>query len=224
MVDIDGMVMDACAEFMPNVCGKYLKRVHWDGDNYKVINGCAIQFMKDCLVCFIKLQRGTLWKFQFCHLTPTFSAFLTLAMLNETFSVTFKTPCNIFRLKANNLISSWEIWQIPPFPPNPGTKICGTFWAPFWNWPWKCWSRWRANTWLTAMASMCRNPSKLTKTFCLRFVEENVPLLKRNVTSKVSLKLGSFIKSPGVLEKIKATEKLRDFNFKCSFRSEIFIC
>jgi len=60
MVDIDGMVMDACAEFMPNVCGKYLKRVHWDGDNYKVINGCAIQFMKDCLVCFIKLQRGTL--------------------------------------------------------------------------------------------------------------------------------------------------------------------
>ena len=51
MVDIDGMVMDACAEFMPNVCGKYLKRIHWDGDNYKVINGCAIQFMKDCMVC-----------------------------------------------------------------------------------------------------------------------------------------------------------------------------
>merc|ERR1712004_12765 len=49
MVDIDGMVMDACAEFMPNVCGKYLKRIHWDGDNYEVINGCAIQFMKDCL-------------------------------------------------------------------------------------------------------------------------------------------------------------------------------
>ena len=69
MVDIDGMVMDACAEFMPNVCGKYLKRVHWDGDNYKVINGCAIQFMKDCLVCFIKLQRGTLYNTQCLKIT-----------------------------------------------------------------------------------------------------------------------------------------------------------
>ena len=26
MVDIDEMVMDACAEFMPSVCGKYLRR------------------------------------------------------------------------------------------------------------------------------------------------------------------------------------------------------
>ena len=60
MVDIDGMVMDACAEFMPNVCGKYLKRIHWDGDNYKVINGCAIQFMKDCLVFFLEHQRALL--------------------------------------------------------------------------------------------------------------------------------------------------------------------
>lgn len=47
MVDIDEMVMDAAAEFMPSVCGKYLKRENWDGPNYKVINGCAIQFMKD---------------------------------------------------------------------------------------------------------------------------------------------------------------------------------
>ena len=53
MVDIDEMVMDACAEFMPSVCGKYLKRENWDGPNYKVINGCAIQFMKDCQVVIL---------------------------------------------------------------------------------------------------------------------------------------------------------------------------
>jgi len=48
MVEIDPMVIDACSEFMPSVCGKYLKKENWDGPNYKVINGCAIQFMKDC--------------------------------------------------------------------------------------------------------------------------------------------------------------------------------
>ena len=48
MVEIDEMVMNACAEFMPSVCGKYLKKENWEGPNYKVINGCAIQFMKDC--------------------------------------------------------------------------------------------------------------------------------------------------------------------------------
>lgn len=53
MVDIDEMVMEACAEYMPSVCGKYLKRENWDGPNYKVINGCAIQFMKDCLVSLL---------------------------------------------------------------------------------------------------------------------------------------------------------------------------
>ena len=50
MVEIDEMVMDACAEFMPSVCGDYLKQENWDGPNYKVVNGCAIQFMKDCQV------------------------------------------------------------------------------------------------------------------------------------------------------------------------------
>lgn len=50
MVDIDEVVMDAAAEFMPNVCGKYLKKENREGPNYKVIAGCAIQFMKDCQV------------------------------------------------------------------------------------------------------------------------------------------------------------------------------
>lgn len=40
--------MTACSEFMPSVCGKYTKKENWEGPNYKVINGCAIQFMKDC--------------------------------------------------------------------------------------------------------------------------------------------------------------------------------
>ena len=50
MVEIDEMVMTACSEFMPSVCGKYTKKENWEGPNYKVINGCAIQFMKDCQV------------------------------------------------------------------------------------------------------------------------------------------------------------------------------
>ena len=50
MVEIDEMVMTACSEFMPSVCGKYTRKENWEGPNYKVINGCAIQFMKDCQV------------------------------------------------------------------------------------------------------------------------------------------------------------------------------
>jgi len=48
MVEIDEMVMTACSEYMPSVCGKYTRKENWEGPNYKVINGCAIQFMKDC--------------------------------------------------------------------------------------------------------------------------------------------------------------------------------
>ena len=50
MVDIDEVVMEACAEHMPNVCGPYLQKNYWNGPNYRIIAGCAIQFMKDCQV------------------------------------------------------------------------------------------------------------------------------------------------------------------------------
>jgi spermine synthase len=54
MVDIDEVVMEGCAKFMPNVCGKYLKKENWNGPNYKIIAGCAIQYMKDCLVIIVQ--------------------------------------------------------------------------------------------------------------------------------------------------------------------------
>ena len=50
MVDIDEMVMDACAEFMPSVCGPYLKKENREGPRHKIIAGDAIAFMKDKLV------------------------------------------------------------------------------------------------------------------------------------------------------------------------------
>jgi len=65
MVEIDEMVMNACAEFMPSVCGKYLKKENWEGPNYKVINGCAIQFMKDCQA------KGKTFDYIFGDLTDT---------------------------------------------------------------------------------------------------------------------------------------------------------
>jgi len=65
MVEIDEMVMNACAEFMPSVCGKYLKKENWEGPNYKVINGCAIQFMKDCQA------KGRTFDYIFGDLTDT---------------------------------------------------------------------------------------------------------------------------------------------------------
>ena len=69
MVEIDEMVMTACSEFMPSVCGKYTKKENWEGPNYKVINGCAIQFMKDCQVensyCKVASSRpGLLFNFE----------------------------------------------------------------------------------------------------------------------------------------------------------------
>ena len=50
MVDIDAMVMDACNQFMPTVAGNYMARENWEGENYKVIAGDAIAYMKNCMV------------------------------------------------------------------------------------------------------------------------------------------------------------------------------
>ena len=51
MVDIDDFVMDACNEFMPSVCGKFLARDNRKGEKYEVITGCAIEYMKKAMVC-----------------------------------------------------------------------------------------------------------------------------------------------------------------------------
>lgn len=50
MVDIDNVVMDACTELMPSVAGHYMARDKRDGENYKVIAGDAIKFLKERLV------------------------------------------------------------------------------------------------------------------------------------------------------------------------------
>ena len=50
MVDIDEVVMEACAEYMPAICGEYLKKENWNAPNYRIFATCAIQFMKDCQV------------------------------------------------------------------------------------------------------------------------------------------------------------------------------
>ncbi len=49
MVDIDDVVMDACNEWMPSVCGEYMLRKNWNSNNYKIIAGCAIEYMKNCV-------------------------------------------------------------------------------------------------------------------------------------------------------------------------------
>ena len=75
MVDIDEMVMDACQvreknlgkpsrrwimcccwfqEFMPSVCGNYMKRENWEGPRHKIIAGCAIEFLKNAIVRYTK--------------------------------------------------------------------------------------------------------------------------------------------------------------------------
>lgn len=48
MVDIDEMVMSACNQFMPNVCGTFLDKKNWEGPRHKIIAGDAIQYLKDC--------------------------------------------------------------------------------------------------------------------------------------------------------------------------------
>jgi len=65
MVDIDEVVMEACAEHMPNVCGPYLQKNYWNGPNYRIIAGCAIQFMKDCQ------KQGKKFDYIFGDLTDT---------------------------------------------------------------------------------------------------------------------------------------------------------
>jgi len=65
MVDIDEVVMEACAEFMPKICGEYLKKENWNAPNYRVICGCAIQFMKDCQ------KQGKKFDYIFGDLTDT---------------------------------------------------------------------------------------------------------------------------------------------------------
>ena len=50
MVDIDDMVMEACNEFMPSVCGKFLDKKSREGPNHKVIAGCAIKFLAEAKV------------------------------------------------------------------------------------------------------------------------------------------------------------------------------
>ena len=62
------------------------------------------------------------------------------------------------------------------------------------------------------MASMYQSPSKPMKMFCPRFVAENAHLPRQNVMSKVSLKLGCFIKSLGAPKYRNAIERLREFH------------
>ena len=50
MVDIDEVVMDACTKLMPSIAGDYMARNKRDGENYKVIVGDAIKFLKEKLV------------------------------------------------------------------------------------------------------------------------------------------------------------------------------
>ncbi len=63
MIDIDATVLDACSEFMPNVCGKYTARRR--GDNYNVIVGDAFAEMKRLK------EKGDKFDFIFGDLTDT---------------------------------------------------------------------------------------------------------------------------------------------------------
>lgn len=47
MVDIDDVVMDACAEHMRSACGNWLDRDNREGPKHKIITGCAIKFLKE---------------------------------------------------------------------------------------------------------------------------------------------------------------------------------
>lgn len=49
MIDIDEMVMDACNEFMPSVCGPYLRKDNREGPTHKIIVGDAVAFLENCL-------------------------------------------------------------------------------------------------------------------------------------------------------------------------------
>ena len=47
MVDLDEIVMEACALHMRNVCGNYLDKSQRKGDRYHVITGDALYFMEE---------------------------------------------------------------------------------------------------------------------------------------------------------------------------------
>ncbi|TRY80669.1 hypothetical protein TCAL_15518, partial [Tigriopus californicus] len=49
MIDIDEMVMEACNEFMPTVCGPYLRKDNREGPTHKIIVGDAVAFLENCL-------------------------------------------------------------------------------------------------------------------------------------------------------------------------------
>jgi spermine synthase len=50
MVDVDEVVMEACTQFMPSVCGKYMDKDNRTGPKHTVIVGDAIEYMKNCIV------------------------------------------------------------------------------------------------------------------------------------------------------------------------------
>ena len=47
MVDLDEIVMEACALHMKSVCGNYLDKSQRKGDRYHVITGDALYFMEE---------------------------------------------------------------------------------------------------------------------------------------------------------------------------------
>ena len=61
MVDLDEIVMEACALHMRNVCGNYLDKSQRKGDRYHVITGDALYFMEEhstmAPVCNISLHK-----------------------------------------------------------------------------------------------------------------------------------------------------------------------
>lgn len=58
MIDIDEIVMEACNQFMPKVCGPYLQKANREGQRHKVITGDAIAFMKEALVRASRLKHN----------------------------------------------------------------------------------------------------------------------------------------------------------------------
>ena len=47
MIDLDEIVMEACALHMKSVCGNYLDKSQRKGDRYHVITGDALYFMEE---------------------------------------------------------------------------------------------------------------------------------------------------------------------------------
>ena len=51
MIELDDAVMIGCAKHMKSVCGDFLNEGNRVGENYQVICGDAIQYMKEAIVC-----------------------------------------------------------------------------------------------------------------------------------------------------------------------------